>query len=61
MIDSTYALLIVNTLWSLAVYLYYWAGKRRGYADGYIDGVKEGHRNALTMLDAGSSYLQDAK
>jgi hypothetical protein len=38
-------LLIVSLLWALCVVLYYFAGKKHGYAAGYEKGVAHGHKH----------------
>jgi hypothetical protein len=32
--------------------VYYHAGKKYGYANGFVDGLKSGHGNALSAMEA---------
>ena len=61
MSDQTNELLIVSAVWALCVVLYYFAGKKRGYADGYEKGVTDGHRHVLEALSKTSDLIQENK
>ncbi len=54
-------LFTISGIWALAVALYYFAGKKHGYADGYAAGIEQGHKNVLSALTASSEFLQEQK
>ena len=54
-------LLTLSAIWAIAVVLYYFAGKKHGYADGYSDGIRQGHQNVLSVFQASSDFLTDTK
>ena len=56
---DSYGLVVVTAVWAVAVFLYYHAGKRRGYADGYVDGIKQGHANVIAAFETKATYLED--
>jgi hypothetical protein len=57
----TNELWIISGIWAVAVGLYYFAGKKHGYADGYRAGIAQGHNNVLSALNASSEFLQEQK
>lgn len=57
----TQELLLISGIWAVAVCLYYFAGRKHGYASGYVDGIKQGHANVLSALSASSDFLQENK
>lgn len=59
--DQTFELLTISAIWAFAVLLYYFAGKKHGYADGYAAGIEQGHKNVLSALSASSDFLSEQK
>lgn len=53
--------LTISGIWAVAVVLYYFAGKKHGYANGYAAGIEQGHKNVLSALNASSEFLQETK
>lgn len=52
-------LIYVSLGWALCVVLYYFAGKKLGYAGGYKDGIKDGHTQVLAAMNTTSDIIQD--
>lgn len=51
--------IVTNCLWAIALVLYYFAGKKLGYAKGYCDGIEDGHKNVLSAFNASSEFLNE--
>jgi hypothetical protein len=41
--------------------LYYFAGKKLGYAGGYKDGIKDGYAQAIAAMNTTSDIIQENK
>lgn len=52
-------MVFVTITWGLAVIAYYFAGKKHGYAQGYVDGIEKGHQNVISAFQAKAEYIQD--
>lgn len=61
MTDQTIELLTNSGVWAFAVFLYYFAGKKRGFADGYEKGVETGHKHVLAVMSATGDLIQENK
>jgi len=48
--SDLYQLLLVSAIWALAVVLYYFAGKKHGYHNGYIDGHTRGSNDVFGII-----------
>lgn len=61
MTDQTIELLTISGLWAFAVFLYCFAGKKRGFADGYEKGVDDGHNYVLAAMSSTSDLIFDIR
>jgi hypothetical protein len=58
--DTIEELLYVSVLWAVCVVLYYFAGKKLGYATGYEKGIEVGFKQCLSAMSATSDMIQES-
>ena len=61
MSDYGNQLMAASALWAVCVVLYYFAGKKLGYAAGYEKGIEDGFKQCLSAMSKTSDMIQDNK